>query len=83
MLYDHLPLPAIMKLRHTSRYFYHTANNYVCRRVASLIRCFGLSYVRTLKKLDVYNAVIGGSVALLPILARINGFKPHDLNIYP
>ena len=82
MLYDQLPLPAIMKLRHTSRYFYHTANNYVSKRVASLIHRFRLSYGRTLIKLDTYDAVIGGSVALLPILSRISSFNPHDLDIY-
>ena len=82
MLYNQLPLPAIMKLCHTSRYFYHTANSYVCKRVASLIHCFHLSYSRTLKKLNTYNTVIGGSVALLPTLSHISSFNPHDLNIY-
>ena len=82
MLYDQLPLPAIMKLRHTSRYFYHTANNYVSKRVASLIHRFRLSYGRTLKKLDTYDVVIGGWVALLPILSCISSFDPHHLDIY-
>jgi len=71
-----------MKLCHSSRYFYHTANSYVCKRVASLIHGFGLHYGRTLSKLDAFNAIIGGSVALLSILARNNEFEPEDLDIY-
>ena len=71
-----------MKLHHSSRYFYHTANSYVRKRVASLIHGFGLHYGRTLNKLDIFNAIIGGSVTLLPILARNDEFEPEDLDIY-
>jgi hypothetical protein len=82
LVYDQISLPVIMKFRHSSRYFYHTANSYVRKRVASLIHGFGLHYGRTLSKLDAFNAVIGGSVALLPILARNDEFEPEDLDIY-
>jgi len=82
VILDNLAIPSLLKLSKTCRYLCHAVNAYTMARIEGILTSFSISLHKLLEGMETCRAFIGGSIALLAVLAKVDSFVPHDLDIY-
>jgi hypothetical protein len=81
-IFNNLAIPALLRLSKSCRYLCHAVNAYTMARIEGILTSFSINSHRLLEGMETCGAFIGGSVALLAVLAKVDSFSPHDLDIY-
>ena len=82
IIFDNLALPALLQLTKCCRFFCHAVNAYTMARIEGILTSFSINPHKLLEGMEISGAFIGGSVALLAVLAKVDSFAPQDLDIY-
>jgi hypothetical protein len=82
LILDNLAIPALLMLSKCCRYLSHAVNAYTMARIEGILTSFSIDSYKLLQGMETCGAFIGGSVALLAVLANVDSFSPHDLDIY-
>jgi hypothetical protein len=77
-----LAIPALLRLSKCCRYLSHAVNAYITTRIEGILTSFSIDPHKLLEGMETCGAFIGGSVALLAVLANVDSFAPNDLDIY-
>ncbi|EDQ98350.1 uncharacterized protein LACBIDRAFT_303645 [Laccaria bicolor S238N-H82] len=82
LILDNLAIPALLRLSKCCRYLSHAVNAYITARIEGILTSFSIDPHKLLEGMETCGAFIGGSVALLAVLANVDSFAPNDLDIY-
>jgi hypothetical protein len=82
LILDNLAIPALLRLSKSCRYLCHSVNAYTMARIEGILASFSINPHKLLECMETSGAFIGGSVALLAVLAKVDRFTPQDLDIY-
>ena len=82
LIFNNLAIPALLRLSKCCRYLCHAVNVYTMARIEGILTSFSINPRKLLECMETSSAFIGGSVALLAVLAKVDRFTPQDLDIY-
>jgi hypothetical protein len=82
LIFDNLAIPALLRLSKCCRYLCHAVNVYIMAQIEGILTSFSINPRKLLECMETSSAFIGGSVALLAVLATVDRFTPQDLDIY-
>ncbi|EDQ98847.1 uncharacterized protein LACBIDRAFT_335599 [Laccaria bicolor S238N-H82] len=82
LILDNLAIPALLRLSKCCRYLSHAVNAYIMTQIEGILTSFSIDPHKLLEGMETCGAFVGGSVALLAVLANVDSFAPNDLDIY-
>ena len=71
LIFNNLAIPALPRLSKCCHYLCHAVNAYTMARIEGILTSFSINPCKLLECMETSSAFIGGSVALLAVLAKV------------